>query len=189
MGINKSPSAVYPLDVTGSLSSNASINMSTWPRVDTPSNMMIVRQHLGTRVGNTFNWTDVQQNTISPNLATVVLSSPTDGCSFKVLKSGIWFIVVMANLTFGGTPVIWVDASTGNHSNIAPGTNGNPYVAFERSATGASTQINWIGYLPSNDSYFYKIRANTTVISDNSSYWQLGFLHETSNAGGNYPFP
>jgi hypothetical protein len=179
----------YRLDVTSDSTAKASINMTTWPRLSTSSNTTIVRgtAATGAIVGNTINWSNAQQNTISTNLMTLVLSNAA-GCSFKINRSGIWSISWVLGVSNGFAS--WIDASTNENSNVALGTTGTYIVAFANTGVGTITQGSWTGYLPSNASTFYKVRTNSAALTlnANSNYFMATFLTETSNAGGNFPF-
>jgi hypothetical protein len=174
----------YRLDVSEG-PTVASVNMSTWPR-QSQSNVMIVRG-ASAIVGNSVNWSNVQQNTINTNLMTVVLSNAA-GCSFKVLKSGVWSFNWTLSVANGFAT--WLDASTNDNSNIAAYTAGNPVVAYATTSVNNAAQASWTGYLPSNAGTFYKIRSSGGAIGTPSNwYLQIAFLYETPNAGGNFPFP
>ena len=184
VGINKTPA--YALDISASPGTAASINMNTWPRINTSSNMTIARGTLGI-VGNTINWSNVQQNTIDTNLMTLVLSNTT-GCSFKINKSGIWSISWMLGVSNGFSS--WIDASTNDNSNVALNTTGTYLVSYAQAESGTLSAGSWTGYLPSNANIFYKVRTNSAALTltANSNYFMATFLSETSNAGGNFPF-
>jgi hypothetical protein len=184
VGINKGAS--YALDISASPGTNAAININTWPRIDNASNMTIVRGTVGI-IGNTINWSNAQQNTISTNLMTLVLSNAA-GCSFKVNKSGVWSISWMLGVSNGFSS--WIDASTNENSNVALNTTGTYLISYAQAESGTLSSGSWTGYLPSNSSTFYKVRTNSAALTlnSNSNYFMATFLSETSNAGGNFPF-
>jgi hypothetical protein len=175
------------LDVSGPNTSTAVINMSTWPRMNTASNIMICRGIAGL-VATSINWSNVQQNTIRTDLMTVVLSNATRGCSFKVNRSGIWSFIWTSPTSNGWRT--WLDVSTNDISSVTAGATGSPLIAVGSTSVGQWPLTSWTGYLPSNTNYFYKIRnENALATTGNAYYLMIMFHYETSAAGGNFPFP
>ena len=174
---------LYTLDVCATAGS-AAVNMNTWPRASV-SNVLIARGMVGV-VGNTINWSNTPQNTIDTNLMTAVLSNATTGCSFKVLKSGVWsFKYTTSSVT--NQNYTWIDVSTNDNSNVAFAAAGNPYIGFGQAALNY-IDVNFTGYLPSNSTYFYKIRHTATPVAGNAYYLQIAFLYETAASAGTFPF-
>jgi hypothetical protein len=173
----------YELDVSAGTTA-ASVNMSSWPRMS-QSNIMIVRGLVG-KVNTSLNFSNVQNNTINANLVTVVLSNATTGSSFKFLKSGIWSFTVLTSHTTNNQ-YTWMDVSTNDVANVNFTAAGNPVIAAINPGLLINS-LSWTGYLPSNSTYFYKIRTNGTLNTGNITYVQLALLYETPNAGGNFPF-
>ena len=173
----------YALDV--SVAPNAAaVNMTTWPRMQV-SNVLIARGIAGI-VGNTINWSNTPQQAIDSNLMTVVLSNATNGCSFKVLKSGLWtFSWTMSSGTAGN--YTWMDVSTNDNSNVSFAATGSPYIAFAQ-ASANYLDVHWTGYLPSNANYFYKIRESATPSTGNPFYLQIIFHHEMPASAATFPF-
>jgi hypothetical protein len=149
------------------------------------SNIMIVRGLVG-KVNTSLNFSNVQNNTINANLVTVVLSNATTGSSFKFLKSGIWSFTVLTSHTTNNQ-YTWMDVSTNDVANVNFTAAGNPVIAAINPGLLINS-LSWTGYLPSNSTYFYKIRTNGTLNTGNITYVQLALLYETPNAGGNFPF-
>jgi hypothetical protein len=184
VGIGTSAPA-YTLDVSTAANS-AAVNMSTWSRVPI-SNTLILRNIAGGGlVGNTINFASNLQ-AIDANLATIVSSNATSGSSFIIQKSGIWSISWQVNCATVGF-FAFIDVSTTNHSNIAFNTKGNPVLAMQQ-ARDSNTLLSWTGYLPSNNSYFYKMRASATPGNlSNGVHFIMTFLAETPTSASTFPF-
>jgi hypothetical protein len=184
VGIGTSAPA-YTLDVSTAANS-AAVNMSTWSRVPI-SNTLILRNIAGGGlVGNTINFESNLQ-AIDSNLATIVSSNATSGSSFIIKKSGIWSISWQVNCATAAF-FAFIDVSTTNHSNISFNTNGNPVLAMQQ-ARDSNTLLSWTGYLPSNDSYFYKMRASATPGNlSNGVHFIMTFLAETPTSASTFPF-
>jgi hypothetical protein len=173
----------YALDVSAGVS-NASVNMSSWPRAPA-GNTLVVRGYQTTLAGNTVNWGTVV-NSISTNLMTWD-NSNVAGSSFIVRRSGIWSISYYLSVS----PVSgysWIDASTNNNSNVLFNTAGNPTIAFGQTG-GNNAPVNFTGYLASNASVFYKPRVFSGLASVAVPvYLNISFLYETPTIAGNHPF-
>ena len=184
VGINTTDT-VYKLDVS-STAGTAAVNMNTWPRASV-SNVCIIRGVDGT-IGNSINFSNNGvQNTIDPNLMTVVQSNATNGSSFKFLKSGVWSINAWFSNSSAGI-LYWMDVSTNNNSNVAYLTAGNPIVTLQQ-AGGGSVGIYFTGWLPGSSTNIYKLRFNSGAVQPGNNYYmQAMLLYETPNSTGKFPY-
>lgn len=176
----------YRLDVSAT-AGTAAVNMNTWPRVPI-GNVLILRNIAASSgyVGNTANFASNIQ-AIDSNLATVVSSNTTNGASFTIQKSGIWSISWNFNSSTTGV-FAFIDVSTNNNSNVGFNAAGNPVIAFEQ-APGGSGVLTWTGYLPSNNTYIYKMRISATPNNiSNGLHFILTFLAETPTSASSFPF-
>jgi len=166
----------YTLDVCGAIT-NASINMSTWPRMG--GSTMYVGSY-SSRTGDMIVWTNT--TAINSNLMTYADFS---GTYFIVKKSGIWNIQFRTTGTSVGNWVYGISfRNTSNYSNSPASSNVFLSTTLTNAEGGSFASFN--GYLPSNDSIFYKTwvtqgnnpSAGTVVIS---------FLSESSQTVSGFP--
>ena len=184
IGIGTSTPA-YTLDICAS-AGTPSVNITTWPRIPL-SNALMVKGVPGAPVGNTLNFNTTVRS-INSTLATWVASNATSGSSLLINKAGIWSIMVVGS-TGNGTQ-LWMDVSTGNHSNIGVYTNGNPVLAVAftpGTGTSNNTTCTFMGYIPSN--VYVKPRINGTLGADGDVVWRLNALfHAETDATTTWPF-
>ena len=176
---------VATLDICGQ-PGTPSLNVATWPRIPL-SNALMVKGVPGAPVGNTLNFNTVVR-TINSTLGTFVASNATSGGSLLINKAGIWSIMVVGS-TGNGTQ-LWMDVSTGNHSNIGVYTNGNPVLAVAftpGTGTSNNTTCTFMGYIPSN--VYVKARINGTLGSDADVVWRMNALfHAETDTQTTWPF-
>lgn len=184
IGIGTSTPA-YTLDICAS-AGTPSVNVTTWPRIPL-SNALMVKGVPGAPVGNTLNFNTTVRS-INSTLATWVASNATSGSSLLINKAGIWSIMVVGS-TGNGTQ-LWMDVSTGNHSNIGVYTNGNPVLAVAftpGTGTSNNTTCTFMGYIPSN--VYVKPRINGSLGADGDIVWRLNALfHAETDTQTTWPF-
>jgi hypothetical protein len=138
-------------------------------------------------VGNTLNFNTVVR-TINSALGTFVASNGTSGGSLLINKAGIWSIT-LAGSTGNGTN-LWMDVSTGNHSNIGVYTNGNPVLAAGYSPGVGTSNVataSFTGFLPSN--IYVKARINGALGADGDVVWRLNAIFQAeTDAVTTWPF-
>lgn len=175
----------YTLDICAS-AGTPSVNITTWPRIPL-SNALMVKGVPGAPVGNTLNFNTTVRS-INSTLATWVASNATSGSSLLINKAGIWSIMVVGS-TGNGTQ-LWMDVSTGNHSNIGVYTNGNPVLAVAftpGTGTSNNTTCTFMGYIPSN--VYVKPRINGSLGADGDIVWRLNALfHAETDTQTTWPF-
>ena len=173
------------LDICGQ-PGTPSLNLATWPRIPITTTLM-VKGVPGAPVGNTLNFNTVVRS-ISSTLGTFVASNATSGGSLLINKAGIWSIMVVGS-TGTGTQ-LWMDVSTGNHSNIGVYTNGNPVLAVAftpGTGTSNNTTCTFMGYIPSN--VFVKARINGSLGSDGDIVWRMNAIfHAETDVQTTWPF-
>jgi len=188
VGVGTSAPA-YALDVTAA-SNTPSINMSTWPRFPVTNTLIAVASNtlLGGVNGGCYNFSNPIQS-IDSNLMAFTPSNGSVGNSFIVKKSGIWNITFLTLFSFT-TQYTFIDVSTANVVSNADGQNGAQVVAWSGQVVGSISTLNYTGYLPSNDTYIYKIRGscNLSNYGTISNRLMITFLGETPNSGAAFPF-
>jgi hypothetical protein len=180
----------YRLDVS-TAPTTASINMSTWPRMNTASNFFWVRGHCNALSASyRLRWNTT--NTNSPN--TNILDwqdNATHGTYFRILKSGIWSISYWYSA--GTMPVTaWVDVSTSFSNGYAsPSTAGaGELVAIGQMTSGGSVaSVQFTGYLGSNTARYYRFSVNQlqSYVSNNLPYLTVALLYETPDITPTFP--
>jgi hypothetical protein len=141
----------YRLDVsTGP--TTASINMSTWPRYGASVSYYGV---YGGAIGAARTWTT--SNAMSADIMTV---GDASGTYFRINKSGIYSFNVWLGGTTSGNPLVYLDVST-NIGHDAIDVTKNPEVAVNQTVSGSARgSLSWTGFLPSNSTYYYKIKVS-----------------------------
>ena len=177
---------VATLDICGQ-PGTPSLNLATWPRIPLSNCLMVKGIPASAMVGNTLNFNTVVR-TINSALGTFVASNGTSGGSLLINKAGIWSIT-LAGSTGNGTN-LWMDVSTGNHSNIGVYTNGNPVLAAGYSPGVGTSNVataSFTGFLPSN--IYVKARINGALGADGDVVWRLNAIFQAeTDAVTTWPF-
>jgi hypothetical protein len=172
---------LYRLDISEAPTA-ASMNLGTWPRMNTTSNFFWVRGHCNATVSTyRIRWNTTNSNVPNTNVMTWA-DNATHGSYFQILKSGIWSINYVVQCT--GTGLSWVDASSSFSNGYAlPVTAGVGDLIALGPATGNTLVTSFTGYLPSNSGKFY--RFSSTQASTNGGngvitpYLTIALLYET----------
>lgn len=187
VGLGKAAPA-YALDVCAG-PGLASVNMSTWARFPVSNTLIAVAENtqVGGFNGGSYNFSNPIQS-MNTELLTFTNSNASVGGSWVIKKSGIWSI----NITFvsAAAQYVFVDVSTGNVASNSFGSNGASVISFGGQNQGAVGNLSYVGFLPSNSSYLYKVRggSNLSNIGTFSNRMTITFLGETDNVGGTFPF-
>jgi hypothetical protein len=178
----------YTLDVS-TAANTASVNMSTWARFPVSNTLIAVAENaqVGGFNGGAYNFSNPIQS-MDTNLLTFTNSNASVGGSWVIRKSGIWSISVV--YVSAAAQYVFVDVSTGNVASNNFGSNGATVISFGGQNQGAVGNMNYLGFLPSNSSYIYKLRggSNLSNIGTFFNRMTITFLGETDNVGGTFPF-
>jgi hypothetical protein len=180
MGINTN-TPLYRLDISEAPTA-ASINLGTWPRMNTTSNFFWVRGHCNATVATyRIRWNTTNSNVPNTNIMTWA-DNATHGSYFQILKSGIWTINYVVQCA--GTGLSWVDASSSFSNGYAlPITAGVGDLIALGPATGNTLVTSFTGYLPSNSGKFYRFSSTQTNTSGGvgviTPYLTIALLYET----------
>ena len=179
MGIGTSAPA-YTLDISTAPTA-ASINMTTWPRMNTTSNFFWVRGHCNATVATyRVRWNTTNLN--SPNTSILDWQdNATHGSYFRILKSGIWSITYTVNCSAAG--YTWIDASTNFTNGYAtPNTSGTGDMIVFGSSSFASYNAAFTGYLPASTTRYYRFSSTNSTngsVTRTDPYLTIALLYET----------
>jgi hypothetical protein len=169
----------YALDVTATETSNAAINASTWTRA-AGSNVMVCVGSPG-RTNNVINWSNASP-AMSSDLISFVASNATTGAYFRILKSGIWSIHAVSQGQDSGA-YLSIDASTNTNQN------GTSHLTMLARNSGYQASVNYIGYLSSNASMYYKVIGYFTEVGNKGQKLSISFLQELPDITPTFPAP
>jgi hypothetical protein len=180
----------YRLDVSAAAAGSASVNMSTWARFSVSNVLIAVASNtlLGGFNGGCWNFSNPIQS-MDSNLITFTPSNASVGHSFVIRKSGIWSINFYGLYALN-SQYAFLDVSTGNVASNSNGLNGAQVLSFAGQGSGPLSTLQFIGYLPSNSTYIYKIRGSYDLsnLGTLSNRLVITFLGETPDSTAAFPF-
>jgi hypothetical protein len=169
----------YALDVSAGTTA-ASINMSSWPRVNGSTSLFAT---CSSRIGSILIFTTgLAMNTDIVELT----NSASLGSYFVVKKAGIYSVT---SYVTGGAANTWNHRILGNTVNSSTDMFVAGATVFagggNLNSIGEST-LTYVGYLPANTNYFYKIGLSTGLGAGTTSKLVITFLYETPALTGFY---